>query len=112
MPQMSISGQIVSEIVAQLSFIQTLLNFFGVDQRKFRRPDSGEPCEVQKEMKSRGELALVFTSHRSPQSERLRDQAKNRVSFSKTDPLLEDFSLDKRNQELLLKTCKKTSRQV
>ena len=34
LPKMSISGQIVSEIVAQLCLensIQTLLNFFGVD---------------------------------------------------------------------------------
>ena len=37
MPKMSISGQIVSEIVAQLSLensIQTLLIFFGVDPKK------------------------------------------------------------------------------
>ena len=37
---MSICGQIVSEIVAQLCLqnsIQTLLNFFGVDPKKIRR---------------------------------------------------------------------------
>ena len=37
LPKMSISGQIVSEIVAQLCLensIQTLLNFFGVDPKK------------------------------------------------------------------------------
>ena len=37
LPKMSISGQIVSEIVAQLSLensIQTLLIFFGVDPKK------------------------------------------------------------------------------
>ena len=37
LPTMSISGQIVSEIVAQLSLensIQTLVNFFGVDPKK------------------------------------------------------------------------------
>ena len=37
LPKMSISGQIVFEIVAQLSLensIQTLLNFFGVDPKK------------------------------------------------------------------------------
>ena len=36
LPKMSISGQIVSEIVAQLCLensIQTLLNFFGVDPK-------------------------------------------------------------------------------
>ena len=40
MPKMSISGQIVSEIVAQLCLqnsIQTLLNFFGSTQEKIRR---------------------------------------------------------------------------
>ena len=67
----------------------------------------GSGGKYKKIWKVEGELALVFTSHRSPLSERLRDQAKNRMSFFKTDPLLEDFSLDKRNQELLLKTCKK-----
>ena len=39
-PKMSIAGQIVSEIVAQLCLensIQTLLNFFGVDPKKYRR---------------------------------------------------------------------------
>ena len=106
---MSISGQIVSEIVAQLSLensIQTLLNFFGSTQRRFRRSDSGERCEVQKEMKSRGGTRARFYFAPLPNISplRLRDQAKNRVSFSKTDPLLEDFSLDKRNRELLLKT--------
>ena len=37
LPKMSISGQIVSEIVAQLSLensIQTLVNFFWVDPKK------------------------------------------------------------------------------
>ena len=37
LPKMSISGQIVSEIIAQLcleNFIQTLLNFFGSTQKK------------------------------------------------------------------------------
>ena len=37
LPEMSISGQIVSEIVAQLCLensIQTLLNFFGSTQKK------------------------------------------------------------------------------
>ena len=37
LPNMGISGQIVSEIVAQLyseNSIQTLLNFFGVDPKK------------------------------------------------------------------------------
>ena len=37
LPKMSISGQIVPEIVAQLCLensIQTLLNFFGVDPKK------------------------------------------------------------------------------
>ena len=37
LPKMSISGQIFSEIVAQLSLensIQTLLNFFGSTQKK------------------------------------------------------------------------------
>ena len=37
LPEMSISGQIVSEIIAQLcleNFIQTLLNFFGSTQKK------------------------------------------------------------------------------
>ena len=40
LPKMSISGQIVSEIVAQLfleNFIQTLLNFFGLTPKKIRR---------------------------------------------------------------------------
>ena len=40
LPKMSISGQIVSEIIAQLcleNFIQTLLNFFGSTQKKIRR---------------------------------------------------------------------------
>ena len=40
LPKMSISGQIVSEIVAQLyseNSIQTLLIFFGSTQKKFRR---------------------------------------------------------------------------
>ena len=40
LPKMSISWQIVSEIVAQLCLensIQTLLNFFGVDPKKVRR---------------------------------------------------------------------------
>ena len=40
LPKMSISGQIVSEIVAQLyseNSIQTLLIFWGVDPKKFRR---------------------------------------------------------------------------
>ena len=40
LPKMSISGQIVSEIVTKLSLensIQTLLNFFGSTQKKFRR---------------------------------------------------------------------------
>ena len=40
-----------------------------------KRSDSGERCEVKKAMKSRGglgrEVALLFTSHRSPLSERL-----------------------------------------
>ena len=51
-----------------------------------KRSDSGERCEVKKAMKSRGGLgalplprfyffALLFTSHRSPLSERL-EQAK------------------------------------
>ena len=37
LPNMGISGQIVSEILAQLyseNSIQTLLNFFGVDSKK------------------------------------------------------------------------------
>ena len=40
LPKMSTSGQIVSEIVAQLCLensIQTLLNFLGVDPKKIRR---------------------------------------------------------------------------
>ena len=40
LPKMSISGQIVPEIVAQLCLensIQTLLNFFGSTQKKIRR---------------------------------------------------------------------------
>ena len=40
MPKMSISGQIVSEIVAQLCLensIQTLLNFFWDDPKKLRK---------------------------------------------------------------------------
>ena len=40
LPKMNISGQIVSEIVAQLRLensIQTLLNFFEVDPQKFGR---------------------------------------------------------------------------
>ena len=40
MPKMSIWGQIVSEIIAQLyseNSIQTLLIFWGVDPKKFRR---------------------------------------------------------------------------
>ena len=44
LPKMSISGQIVSEIVAQLCLgnsIQTLLNFFGVDPKKITRVRSG-----------------------------------------------------------------------
>ena len=47
-----------------------------------KRSDSGERCEVKKAMKSRGGLpcfyffALLFTSHRSPLSERL-EQARN-----------------------------------
>ena len=42
-----------------------------------KRSDGGEQCEVKKAMKSRGGLAsfyffaLLFTSHRSPLSERL-----------------------------------------
>ena len=39
-----------------------------------KRSDSGERCEVKKAMKSRGGLfffALLFTSYRSPLSERL-----------------------------------------
>ena len=39
-----------------------------------KRSDSGERCEVKKAIKSRGGLAffaLLFTSHRSPLSERL-----------------------------------------
>ena len=41
-----------------------------------KRSDSGERCEVKKAMKSRGGLkrvffALLFTSHRSPVSERV-----------------------------------------
>ena len=39
-PKMSIAGQIVSEIVAQLCLensIQTLLNFFWFDPKKYRR---------------------------------------------------------------------------
>ena len=34
LPKMSISGQIVSEIVVQLNSIQTLLNFFGSTQKR------------------------------------------------------------------------------
>ena len=40
LPKMSISGQIVSEIVAQLCLensIQTLLNFFWVDPKEIRK---------------------------------------------------------------------------
>ena len=40
LPKMSISGQIVSEIVAQLCLensIQALLNIFGVDPNKIRK---------------------------------------------------------------------------
>ena len=39
-----------------------------------KRSDSGQRCEVKKALKSRGGLgreALLFTSHRSPLSERL-----------------------------------------
>ena len=35
LPKMSISGQIISEIVAQLCLENSLLNFFGVDPKKF-----------------------------------------------------------------------------
>ena len=40
LPKMSISGQIVAEIVAQLCLensMQTLLNFFGVDPKKISK---------------------------------------------------------------------------
>ena len=117
LPKMSISGQIVSEIVAQLSLensIQTLLNFLGRPKENLGVQTVGSGAKYKKEMKSRGGTRARFYFAPLPNISplRLRDQAKNRVSFSKTDPLLEDFSLDKRNRELLLKTCKKSSRQV
>ena len=61
-----------------------------------KRSDSGERCGVKKAMKSRGGLgrevsplllprfyffALLFTSHRSPLSERL-EQAKSRINLA------------------------------
>ena len=61
-----------------------------------KRSDSGERCEVKKAMKSRGELgrevlprfyffALLFTSHRSPLSERL-EQASPRSKLAIISP--------------------------
>ena len=51
-----------------------------------KRSDSGERCEVKKAMKSRG--ALLFTSHRSPVSERLEQAMILRIACAQEPDLV------------------------
>ena len=66
-----------------------------------KRSDSGERCEVKKAMKSRGGLplprfyffALLFTSHRSPLSERLEQANVHQETTKLTEIKLLSFYL-------------------
>ena len=58
-----------------------------------KRSDSGERCEEKKAMESRGGLgAFLFTSHRSPLSERL-EQASDSLALQTESRLKDRFKV-------------------